>query len=150
MAIPILDKLQWLSGYMTHAAIAQELGVSRPTVTRYLSGERTIPVARFEEISKLYNRTQYRVMTEEGLAPEAAAKYRGLSPETFETWHESLTDIKEKYTGGHVAARLYREGLDITEMTPDELQRIWDEEYARLEDELYESGDDIEEFETSP
>jgi len=114
MAIPILDKLQWLSGYMTHAAIAQELGVSRPTVTRYLSGERRIPTARFEEISKLYNRTQYRVMVEEGLAPEAAAKYRGLSPETFEAWHKSLVEKKEYFTEGRMAARLYREELSMS------------------------------------
>ena len=150
MALPILPMLAWSVGQKMHAGIALELGVSRATVTRYLSGIRAVPTWRYTQISRMYERMQYEVLRTRGLAPNVAARYRGLTPDTFDTWVERLEDLKVKWTEGHTAARLRREELDLEDLTTDQLQGIYDEEYDKLTDAIDKRGSDIEELEGSP
>jgi len=133
-----------------HAGVAEELGVSRATVTRYLTGIREIPEFRITQIDRMYERTQYEILRTRGLAPETATKYRGLVPDTFDTWVSDLEDMKVKWAEGHTAARLRREDLDIDELGSEGLDAIYDEEYDKLTDAIDESGHDIEELEGSP
>lgn len=147
MAISTLARLSWAVGQKMHAGVARDLGVTRATVTRYLSGIRQIPQWRLSQIDRMYERTQYEVLRTRGLAPEAAARYRGLAPDTFDGWVDRLEDIKDKFAAGHTAARLRREQLDIEDLGPEGLQTIFDEEYDKLADTLDDTGSDIEELE---
>jgi len=150
MAVAILAKLRWSVGQKMHAGVAGELGVSRATVTRYLTGIREIPEWRYSQIERMYERTQYEIMRVRGLAPESAVKYRGLMPDTFDTWTGRLEDLKVKWSEGHLAARLRREDIDFEDLTSDELQALYDEEYDKLTDAIDESGSDVEDLEGSP
>lgn len=150
MPVPVLTQLAWAVKQKMHAGIAGELGITRATVTRYLSGIRAIPQWRFTQIARMYERTQYEIMRTRGLSPESASKYRGLVPDTFDKWVDRLEDIKVKWTGGHTAARLRREDLDLDVLTPDEFQAIYDGEYDALTEDIDESGSDIEDLEGSP
>ncbi len=150
MAIGVLSKLAWSVKQKMHAGIATELGVTRATVTRYLSGIREIPTWRLSQIERMYERTQYEILRTRGLAPDIATKYRGLLPDTFDTWVDRLETLKEKWAEGHTAARLRREDLDIADLLPGELEGIYDEEFDRITHSIDESGSDIEELEGSP
>lgn len=150
MAVAVLSKLAWSVGQKMHAGVAIELGISRATVTRYLTGIREIPSWRLSSIERMYERTQYEILRTRGLAPQAATRYRGLLPERFDAWTTRLEGLKTKWSEGHLAARLRREDLDITDLTADELQALYDEEYDKLSDAIDESGSDIEELEGSP
>ncbi len=150
MAVGILSKLSWSVGQKMHAGIAEELGVTRATVTRYLSGIREIPEWRLSQIERMYERTQYEVLRTRGLAPNVAAKYRGLVPDAFDAWVDRLEDLKVKWTEGYLAARLRREGLDLDALSPDQLTAMYDEEYDKLTAGIDQAGSDIEELEGSP
>jgi len=150
MAIGILGRLAWAVKQKTHAGIAAELGVTRPTVTRYLSGIRDIPQWRVSQIEKMYERTQYEIMRTRGLSPEAASRYRGLVPDSFDNWTDRLEGLKEKWTEGHVAARLRRENIDLDTLTSNDLSDLYEEEYDKLTGGIDRSNNDIEDLEGSP
>lgn len=150
MPVGVLAKLSWSVGQKMHAGVASELGVSRATVTRYLTGIREIPEFRLSQIERMYERTQYEIMRTRGLSPEASTRYRGLIPNSFDGWVDRLETLKEKWAEGHLAARLRREDLDLDDLTADQLQAMYDEEYDRLTDDIDQSNDDIEELEGSP
>lgn len=150
MAVGILSKLVWSVKQRMHEGVADMMGVTRPTVTRYLTGIREIPEWRYSQIERQYEKIQYEVMRTRGLSPEAASRYRGLAPETYDNWVDRLEDLKVKWAEGHTAARLRREDLDFEDLTTGELQAIYDEEYDRLTEDIDQSNSDIADLEGSP
>jgi len=150
MAIPFISRTIWLTRRIGTGTVAAAIGVSTRAVDYWMRAERSPTSVHVSAIERLYERTQYARMTARGLAPLSATKYRGLYPETFDIWEDRLSATLDKFTSGHVGARLSREGLTVDDLTRQQFQDMWEEEYERLLSEVDESGDDIEELEASP
>jgi len=151
MQLPALyERLTWATGFKTQEAIASELGVTRATVTRYISGVRDIPLERYEQLERMYERTVYVEMRERGLSPEAASKYRSLTPDTVDLWATRLEDAIQYNALGTASSYARRVGLNWEDI-PEDIQEEWlkvAEEHQR--EGLEYSGDDIEEYSESP
>jgi len=150
VAIPIISRVSWLTKAIGTKSVAGLLAVTTRAVDYWMTGER-IPLPIHQRmLESLYERSQYAVMRDLGLAPLPATKYRGLYPETFDLWTSRLSDTLDKYTAGHVGASLSRQGLTVDDLTRREFEAIWEEEYNRLLADVDESGDDIDELIESP
>jgi len=146
----IIERLTWTAGYKTHASIASELGVSRATITRYITGIRTPPIARFQQLERMYERTVYDSFRLRGLAPQASAKYRSLKPSSVDLWSERLEDTISYRSQGTAMVRVSKKGLEWAELTDEEQQAYYDEAEETQRDALERSEDDIEEYVESP
>jgi len=147
MAIGVLSKLSWSADYLTHSGVARQLGVTRPTVTRYLTGIREIPEWRLHQIDLMYNRTQYGQFRIRGLSPQTAARYRGLSPEASTTWIDRLETVVDKFAGGVAKSRAKGAGLDWDEMSESERDYWMYDADRAVREGLERSPEDIESFE---
>lgn len=150
MPIPIISRASWLTRVIGTKVVADVVGVSTRAVSYWTTGERIPMPIHLKSLERLYERSQYASMRVRGIAPIPATKYRGLYPETFDLWTSRLDDTLDKYTSGHVGARIAREGKDIVTMTRREFEEMWEEEYERLLADVDESGDDIDELIASP
>ena len=150
MPIPIISRVSWIAKTIGTGAMASAIGVTSRAVNYWMTGERIPMPVHLQSLERLYERSQYASMRFRGIAPIPASKYRGLYPETFDLWTSRLDDTLDKYTSGHVGARMAREGKTVADYTRAELQTMWDEEYERLLADVDESGDDIEELIESP
>ncbi len=145
--IAFLPKLKWLSGRVPTAFTARQLGVSTRSVAYWRTGARLPTGAHRTGLSRLYERAQYNVMKQGGLAPLSAAKYRGLSPTNFDIWADRLTEITSRMTADRVTSWLQGQGIDPMDLSDAEL----DELEARYKDGVLEAidnfGGDIEDAE---
>lgn len=150
MPIPIISRVTWLIKEIGTGNVADVTGVTTRAVSYWQTGERTPTLEHQSILERFYESTQYSLMRDRGLSVEAASKYRGLYPDTYDIWTSRLEDIETKFTGGHVLSTLQRQGLSIADLSEQEYADIWSDEYDKLLDEIDESGDDIEQLEGSP
>lgn len=150
MPIPIVSRVSWLTKTIPARYIAEVVGVSARAVSYWATGERFPMPINVRALERLYERAQYATMRSMGIAPVPASKYRGLYPETFDLWTDRLQSTLDKYTSGHVEARMVREGKTIADYTGKEFADMWGEEYEKLLADVEESGDDIDELIASP
>lgn len=142
-----LSRLSWVVRTKTELGAARELGVSQPTISRYLTGLIDIPDWRLPMIDRMYERTQYEQFRARGLSPEIAAGYRGILPETTDMWLSRMESIVDTFTRGMVINRALGEGIDFMDMTEEEIEDYMWRAESDMRDALDESGKDIEDFE---
>jgi len=139
--------LSWLASTRSHAEAAEMLGVTRATVTRYLTGIREIPTYRFTAIQRVYERTQYEQFRTRGLSPKAAAKYRGISPEATDRWLDRLETVADKWATGVASSRAKKLGKDWETLTYEEKESLLWEADAKVREGMERSPSDIGDFE---
>ena len=142
-----LDKLTFTRRYTSLANLGRELGVTGRAVGYWTTGERMPTMAHRAGIDRMYERFQYSDMTGRGLAPQAAAKYRGLTPDTFDLWTERLESTVKTMRTNRVIRYLDREGIDADSLTSNEIRDLLSYYDEGSREALDEFGGDIEEAE---
>ncbi len=142
-----LPKLDWLAARLPLVQIGGELGITGRAVGYWTTRQRSATLAHQSSLHRLYERVQYAEMRASGLAPLSAAKYRGLSPASYDMWDTKLDNLVSRMTADRTTAYLQRQGIDPMDLSDEELDELQDRYREGVLDAIDEFGQDVEDAE---